>query len=483
MNLSIFCIKKFFIAAFAVVFLFTSCPAANASFTLEDEKKLGKEFYEKLSKGRVLIRDPKIQNYVDQIGRLVLASSPKAPFEFKFSVINSSAINAFATPGGYVYVNKGLINLCENESELAGVLAHEVAHINARHIASIIEKSTKMNIAALAAILAGAFLGGGGEAAAALTSFSMAAVSSMNLKYSRDHEEEADRLGMAYLVASGYNGKSMLDFLKIMRKYEFYSKSIPSYFLTHPGTDERIRYLDGLLQVRYRTEGRESIVGGLTRIQIYLAFIGRNPELKLTKFQSAVQANPVDVDALYGLALTQERLGSTEDSIKTFQEALNLSPNDEDIVRDLGIACFRAGRTRDAIYYLSRALSINPENSKTIIFLGRAYEAEGRFQEALNTLKQIENKPSIEADAHYHLATAYGGTKDQGASHYHFGMYFKKNRKKEMALYHFKAALKFYGPGERKRVEIEEEIEAIEKGKSSKPSSTEDSEEAMGYSS
>ncbi len=80
-------------------------------------------------------------------------------------------MSCLATPGGYVYVNKGLINLVEKESELAGVLAHEIAHINARHIAAIIEKSTRMNIAALAAILAGAFLGGGGEATAALRAF------------------------------------------------------------------------------------------------------------------------------------------------------------------------------------------------------------------------------------------------------------------------------------------------------------------------
>ncbi|SEM34274.1 Putative Zn-dependent protease, contains TPR repeats [Syntrophus gentianae] len=475
-------LKIAFIALFVVLFLFLSSYGAQASFTLEDEKKLGKEFYEKLEKSKVLISNPKINNYLNRVGQLVLASSPKAPFEFKFSVINSSAINAFATPGGYVYVNKGLINLCENESELAGVLAHEIAHINARHIAAIIEKSTKLNIAALAAILAGAFLGGGGEVTAALASFSMAAVTSMNLKYSRDHEEEADRLGMAYLVSSGYDGKSMLDFLKIMRKYEFYSKSVPSYFLTHPGTDERIRYLDGLLQVRYRNIGKESIIGGLTRIQVYLRFIGKNPELKLTYFQNSVQANPSNVDALYGLALTQEKLGLTSESIKNFKKALTLSPSDGDIVRDLGITCFRSGQTGEAIHYLSRALSLNPDDSNTIVYLGRAYQAEGRFQEALKILKKIENKPSIEADAHYQLAMAYGETKDQGASHYHFGMYFKKIRKKDSALFHFKAALNYYAAGNPKRQDIEKEIEEMQKEKPPKPPSPGDRNATAGFS-
>jgi len=474
--------KNVSIAAIGLLFLFLSCSWAQASFTLEDEKKLGKEFYEKLEKSNVLITNPRIKNYLNRVGQLVLASSPKAPFEFQFFVINSSAINAFATPGGYVYVNKGLINLVENESELAGVLAHEIAHINARHIAAIIEKSTKMNIAALAAILAGAFLGGGGETTAALTSFSLAAVTSMNLKYSREHEEEADRMGMAYLVGSGYDGKSMLDFLKIMRRYEFYSKNIPSYFLTHPGTDERIRYLDGLLQVRYRSKGKESIIGGLTRIQVYLLFIGKNPELKLTSFQNTVKADPSDVDALYGLALTQEKLGLTAESIKTFKKALKLSPHDEDIARDLGIVCFRTGQTREAIHYLSLALSINPDDSNTVVYLGRAYEAEGRFKEALKTLKMIEDKPSIEADAHYHLAMAYGETKDQGASHYQFGLYFKKNRKKDSALFHFKAALKYYTPENPKRREIEKEIEDLSKEKTQKAPSPGERDKKIGLS-
>ena len=189
------------------------------------------------------------------MGERILAHSDKAPFAFKFSIIRSSAINAFATPGGYVYVNQGLINLVENEGELASVLAHEIAHVNGRHIAEIVDKSQKINISTLAAVLAGAFLGGGGELTAAVTSFSVAAATSLSLKYSREHEESADRMGLTYLAAAGYDGKSMLAFLKIMKRYEYYSNTIPSYFLTHPGTDERSHYIDALLQTTHRQGG------------------------------------------------------------------------------------------------------------------------------------------------------------------------------------------------------------------------------------
>ena len=177
---------------------------------------------------------------------MVLKQTQKAPFNFRFLIINSSAINAFATPGGYIYINKGLISVAENEGELAGVIAHEIGHANARHIASIIEKSQKLNIATLAAIIAGAFLGGGGEATAAIAAFSLAGNSSLTLKYMREHEEEADRLGIVYLVDAGYYPAAMVDFLKIMKQHEFLSKTMPSYLLTHPGTDDRIFYLDSL---------------------------------------------------------------------------------------------------------------------------------------------------------------------------------------------------------------------------------------------
>jgi len=114
---------------------------AHASFTTEDERKLGKEFYEKLEKSGALIKDPRINNYVNAVGMRIVAQGSKSPFEFRFSVIKSSAINAFATPGGYVYVNSGLITIMENESQLAAVIAHETGHVKARHVAQMIEQS------------------------------------------------------------------------------------------------------------------------------------------------------------------------------------------------------------------------------------------------------------------------------------------------------------------------------------------------------
>ncbi len=438
---------------------------ALASFTIDDEKKLGREFYEKLDKANALSRNEQANAFLSQLGNRILSQSNNVLFDFRFSIVQSSAVNAFATPGGYVYVNQGLISLVENEAQLAGVLAHEIAHVNGRHIAEIIDRSTVLNLSTLAAIIAGAFLGGSGDAMAAVTSFSLATASTLTLKYSREHEEAADRIGMAYLVAAGYDGSAMLDFLKIMKRYEYYSNSIPSYFLTHPGTDERTRYIDGLLQTTYTDKGAQSRLGGLRRVQTLLLLDAKGSDADhLRHFQQLLKTSPDDVDALYGLAVTQDRLGMLGESIQTFEKALLLAPEDADLLRDLGIVYFKSGRYADAFAFLNRVQPLDPDNVNTLLYLGKTAEAQGDPAKALEYFKKLEGKRPDDPEAFYHLAMAYGKTSQPGDSHYYFGRYFKKRDKSESALFHFRAALKHYPPESERALAIVKEMESLQRG-------------------
>jgi beta-barrel assembly-enhancing protease len=437
---------------------------AEASFSIDDEKKLGREFYDKLEKANVISQNERANAFLGMIGERILAHSDKAPFDFKFSVIRSSAINAFATPGGYVYVNQGLITLVENEGELAGVLAHEIAHVNGRHIAEIVDKSQKLGISALAAILAGALLGGGGDVMAAVSSFTMAAATTLSLKYSREHEEAADRMGISYLVKAGYGGVAMLDFLKIMRRYEYYSNTVPSYFLTHPGTDERSRYIDALLHTTYTKSGAVSIIGNLRRIQTLLLLDGKTSEsANLQHFQKILSNDPRNVDALYGMAVTQDKLGMVRESFDTFRQALALAPDDADVLRDLGIALFKQGQFNDAVLCLERALELNANNPETILYLGRTFEARGDMPNALRLYKKIEEKQLDDPEILYTLAMGYGKANQTGDSHYYFGLYFKKKGKSESALFHFKAATKYFSPDTARSREITKQIESLKR--------------------
>jgi len=447
---------------FGILICLTLSGTFSASaLTIEDEKKLGKKFYEKLERKGVFLNDRKTSDYFDTIGQSILAQGKRSPFSFTFTVIKNPGINAFATPGGYVYVYSGLIRISENESQLAGVLAHEIAHVKCRHIAKIIEKSKKVGIATMAAILAGAFIGGGDETAAAVTTFSIAAAASMNLKYTREHEEEADRTGMSYLVKAGYDGKGMLDFLKIMRKYEYYSSSVPSYFLSHPGTGDRIAYLDGLLQTTYKMRGSTDITENYERIKTSLILGETNPESKLNYFENRLKDNPDDIEGLYGLAVVYGNMGRTEDSFRYFHKAILLAPDDANILRDMGMQYFNLGNTGDAIDALQGAYFIDENDEGTIFFLGRAYDAAGNYRSALELYEKFRKGNPDNTDIYYNLAMIQGKINNQRESHYNFGTYFKKKGKSKSALFHFREALKYIAPESKRGAEIKKEIDSM----------------------
>lgn len=460
--------KKFiqnqYIFSFAVILfiLFFRTGICFAEFTIDDEKKLGKEFYDKLTKHHLLLEDKRLNEYIAKIGNLILAGNKQVPFEFHFFVVNDTAINAFATPGGYIYINKGLINAAENEGELAGVIAHEIGHANARHVAGIIEKSKKINIAALAAILAGAFLGGGGEATAAIATFSMAGAASLSLKYSREHEEEADRLGIEYLTEAGYYPAGMVDFLKIMKKYEFISKSIPSYLLTHPGTDERMFYLDGLILTKYRQKGLKNIIGNLNRIQALLVLDGNDLSRRHKQLEESLSKDPENIDLLYALALAEDKLGKINDALNHYEKALSLSPRDQDVLKSLGLIYLKMGKAGQALDYLLRASAINTSNDEVILALGKAYYALAKYDKALEYYLMLENKNIDDVDIHYYIAMTYGNLNIMGESHYNFGLYFKKINKKHSAIFHFKEALDYFPHGSERADAITQAINDLQ---------------------
>ena len=456
--------KAFLVGLICAFLLLTAViPFARAGgITIEEEKKLGRETYEKLEKANALSKNPRVNDYIRKIGEQILSQQQRVPFDFQFHVINSSAINAFATPGGYIYVFRGLIVLAENESELASVMAHEIAHANRRHINDMIEKSQKLNYATMAGMLAGALLGGGG-AGAALAMGTVAGAQTMALQYSRDHEEEADRFGLAYLTAAGYDPRSMVDFMKLMRRNEFYSNLVPSYFLTHPGTDDRIRYLDSLVEASYNRKGKESIVGGFRRVQVEMLMEEKNLEPVMNRFKDELKKNPTDANALYGLSVVQARMGQLKEAANSITAALRYAPEDPDILRDAGIIAFEAGQNAEAIQYLRSAYQHSDGDNDTILYLGRAYEQAGDYMTALELYRKALAVNVADDQLYYGLATAYGHLNNQAESHYYFGTFFKKKGKKDSALFHYRAALGLYSPDSERAREIRQEIENLQK--------------------
>jgi predicted Zn-dependent protease len=205
-------------------------------YSLEKEIALGKQLAQEVERSSKLIDDPVVTEYVNRVGQnLVRNSDAKVPFTIK--VIDSDEVNAFALPGGFFYVNSGLILRAQEEAELAGVMAHEISHVTARHGT---RQATKSEIAQLATIPLMIF-GPVGWAGYALYEGLNIAIPLGFLKFSRDDEREADYLGLQYMYKAGYDPNAYITFFeRIQADEKRRPGTIPKVFSTHPPTPERI---------------------------------------------------------------------------------------------------------------------------------------------------------------------------------------------------------------------------------------------------
>src|SRR6266566_1429248 len=207
---------------------------ARMSGSTEKEVKLGRELAAEVDRQAKFIDDPVITEYVNRVGQnIVLHSDAKVPFTIK--VIDSDEVNAFALPGGFFYVNKGLILTADNEAELAGVMAHETGHVAARHA---VENNTKATLLEYLALGGSIFLGG--WPGVIYQNTAGLGLLGIFMKFSRSAEEEADRLGVQYMYAAGYDPTAMATmFEKLEAKNKKKPGLIAKAFASHPAPPER----------------------------------------------------------------------------------------------------------------------------------------------------------------------------------------------------------------------------------------------------
>jgi predicted Zn-dependent protease len=205
-------------------------------YSLEHEIALGKQLAQEVERTSKMIDDPVVTEYVNRVGQnLVRNSDARVPFTIK--VIDSDEVNAFALPGGFFYVNSGLVLRAQEESELAGVMAHEISHVVARHGTKQATKGEMMQLATIPLIL----LGPGGWAGYGIYEALQLAIPLSYLKFSRDAEREADFLGIQYMYKAGYDPNSYVTFFeRIQADEKRRPGTIPKFFSTHPPTPERI---------------------------------------------------------------------------------------------------------------------------------------------------------------------------------------------------------------------------------------------------
>jgi Zn-dependent protease with chaperone function len=203
-------------------------------YSVDQEQTMGRRMAEEIESQCRLLKDPVVLHYVNELGqRLARNSDAKIPFVIK--VVDSDEVNAFALPGGYFYVNTGLILAAQNEAELAAVMAHEIAHVSARHATRNMTRMQIWNIVSIPMVFFG------GPVGMALRQVSSVAFPVSVMKFSRDAEREADLLGIEYEYASGYDPVAFVNFFERLKASEGKRNFMANAFATHPMTRDRIQ--------------------------------------------------------------------------------------------------------------------------------------------------------------------------------------------------------------------------------------------------
>jgi predicted Zn-dependent protease len=436
------------------------------AMTIEEEKKLGKKVFLEMEKSLDWVNDPTLQSFLDTMGRSLVAQVGATTFEFKFYLIRASEANAFAVPGGYIFVTTGLLVLAEDEHEVAGVLGHEIGHVMERHVAQMFERSKRLSIATVAAVIAGALLGGGGKASEAAATMAMATSEALVLKYTRENETDADQNGLQYVTKAGYDPKGMIAFLNKISKVSLASApQIPAYLSTHPVTENRISLLENLIQIGGKPEGPFRSIGNFKKIQTRAFIEEREAQVSITHFQSLLDTHPQDVEGYYGLGLAYRKAGRLDKSAEFFQRGTTITPGDPDLLNELGTVYFLSGKLDIAIKTLETAhqsLSRNRtgsyEDLSSVYYLGRGYQEKGEMAKALPFLLKVRKELPEFSDVHYHLGSVYGRMGQKGLSHFYFARYFKLRGEKSNALTHYRKAAELLEKGSPEKEEVQREI-------------------------
>ena len=371
--------------------------------TIKDEKEMGRKFDATVRAKLPVIDDPEISSYVESLLARLVHSLPPQPFSFRSTVLLNNTMNAFAVPGGYVYVLTGLIMRFDSEAELAGVLAHELAHVTQRHVASRLERAQYTTFGSLLLAVAGVVLGGPGGGALAMGA--MGAGQSAMLNYSRMDENEADQIGLQYLCKAGLDPKGMVEAFKVLRQKSRMSGShIPTYLSTHPAIGDRITGLSARIahlpkDIRTRTSDNHRFL----RVQTLLWARYGDAQAAIQRFRGN------DALSLMGQGIVLARQNSVVKAQEAFNRAVAASPRDSLILREAGAFHYRKGNLRESEDLLRRALAINPSDYMASFYLGRLLADSGDHARAIAYFRDVLLKVPQESEVHEAYARALSG--------------------------------------------------------------------------
>lgn len=398
---------------------------ANAYMSPAKEDKLGRQVVAQLLARGLVIEDVQLREYLTTVGARLARHTARDASAFRFYPINSPQVNAFALPGGYMGINAGLITETDNESELAGVMGHEMAHVTQRHIARQIEATSGMGWATAAAILLAAIAGGGDpDAISAAVTAGVSNLGQQQTNFTRAHEFEADRVGIRIMAESGFDPNAMASFFeKMQRRARLYGNQLPEILLSHPVSNTRMAEAESRASRYPSREVQESDTYAVMKERARVLMSKQYSDL--LRYYDGRRSGRDDPPALdYGYALTLARLGRSQEALDLLRPLVERFPQSQAYLLALAGIQTQAGATAQARQLLERAreafpnsLSVKLDYASVLVedddpeaaraFLIRHHDLLDQSSEAQQMLARIAGEQNNLGEAYYRQAKYY----------------------------------------------------------------------------
>jgi len=362
----------------------SSLPLPGRLASVESDRETGFAFDRELQKQLPLIHDLAVLEFVDALGQRLVDHLGDQPFDYRFRVLPNPDLNAFAVPGGYIYLHSGTILGAQSVEELAGVIAHELGHVKGRHSARMAKDTAIPSLLATVAGLAASAAAGDATPMVAAQAANVA----IQLQYSRQYEDEADRLAVDFLARAGMRSEGLVRFFERIQveQRKLPPGQVPPYLYSHPAVENRIDVVRQSAQrVQPGAPPPDSLERDFRATQQRLAWL-------IQHGRSAMPADPRFDRAAAEPALTEaarlREAGRDADALAVLGAAEAAHPDDPRISYRRAELLEAAGRLDDAIAAYRRAVYLDPNQAATLLSLGRALRNAGRRREALFFLEQ-----------------------------------------------------------------------------------------------
>lgn len=399
--------------------------AGGAVISNNEEYLLGRMIMRQLRDSGALLEDPIVDAYIQQLGQRLASRAHEGEHRFTFFVVRDPQINAFALPGGFIGIHHGLLLAAKTESELASVLAHEIAHVTQRHIARMIESSGQTSLMATAAIVAAVIIGGvtgaGSDAIQAAMAVAQGAAIQSQINFTRGNEYEADRVGIDILARSGFDPNAMAAFFETLARYNSLAgRRVPDFLKTHPVTAERVA----------EARNRAALLAGVqappaldfTLVKARLRVLTSDlPDEALAFFEQRRPTNEeewTETDR-YGYALALLEAGRAAEAWKQFEWLL--ARREQVTAYHIGLARAQvaAGDPALAAGTFEHAIELFPRNLALTLFYGEYLIRHGEAKAAHRLLLDLVNNVDYTQAQVRLLALAASAAGDTADAHYY----------------------------------------------------------------